>query len=72
MLIGIYASLTFHLDVKEKWRRQSCTEWRSRKARRNETEWWKFGAQKLERRRTEARKDQQIESDEAEDVTHIT
>jgi hypothetical protein len=41
----------------------SCTEWRSTKARRNEMEWWKFGAQKLERRRTEARKDQHIESD---------
>jgi len=28
--------------------------------------------QKLERRRTEARKDQHIERDEEEDVTHIT
>jgi hypothetical protein len=28
--------------------------------------------QKLERRRTEARKDNQIERDEAEDVTHTT
>jgi len=35
-------------------------------------EWWKLGTWKLERRRTEARKDQQIERDEAEDVTYIT